>query len=150
MGAFTGQGAPPGQPAPPALPPPEMATASGERQRLSLFEEWLKYGFDRGEGFAIFESEKECYVQFAFGGSAKPRAEIGTTTWKEVFGGPLPESVSERLVQRGFQPPEADDENYWQEVEGDDARALAELTEWAFRQIFGEDGNFTVKVGNFD
>ena len=63
----------------------------------------------------------------------------------------MPESVGERLVQKGFQPPEGNDVNHWQEVEEDDARSLSELTEWAFREIFGEEENFAVvKVASFE
>ena len=38
----------------------------------------------------------------------------------------------------------------WQTLEQDDARSLAALTEWAFREVFAEDRIFTAKVADFE
>ena len=125
--------------------------AGGIRQRQSLFEEWLIYGLGRGDGLVIFESEKKCYVEFAFGEDPGTTfAEVSTWTWKDIFGVPLPKSASEQLTLRGFHPPEAGDGNYWQKVEQSDAEVLAELTEWAFREIFGEEGKFIASAAYFE
>ena len=146
LDAFAGDRAPSGP------PPPATDAASGEAGRLRLFEEWLEYGLGREEGFVVFESGRDCYVQYMFGPqSSEAYAEVGTSTWEEIFGEPMPGLVAERLLQRGFHAPDRDhDINYWQNHNETDPRSLAELTEWSFREIFGEDENFTGKVANFE
>ena len=138
---------------PPAPPPPAIDTASDESQRLSLFEEWLEYARGR-ETFVIFESARGSYVQFHLGGDPPWIAEVGTLEWEKLFGTSLPESVIKLLAAKGFQPPQADSEgfgwNYSLEVNDEELGSLPELTEWAFREVYGEDGNYSVKVAGFE
>lgn len=140
---FSGEGVAPGP------PPPEIKTASSEPERLRLFEEWLQHMLGR-EGYVVFDNGGDCYVQFAFGSqTAGVHAEIGTCEWEELFGKPMSETVAARLTDRGFQPPEGDNINYWQEFDASDPKTLARLTEWAFQEIFGAGEEFTVKVADF-
>ena len=141
---------PPVTKTPPGPPPPATKTASAQAQRLRLFEEWLEYELGR-QGFVILVSDKDCYVQFAFRERTSwAEVEVGTCDWEKIFGAPMPESIAKRLTDRGFQPPEGDDANYWQEFDHADARTLARLTEWAFREVFGEEEHFTAKVEDFE
>ena len=133
----------------PSAPPPAMKTDSGEQQRLKLFEEWLEYSVER-EGFVVFSSMRDCYVQYSISRDLL-HGEVGTLTWEEIFGTPMPESVGRQLVQKGYTAPTAEGEvNYWQVFHRRDPRSEAALTEWAFREVFGEERNYNVKVADVD
>ena len=135
-----------------APPPPKSAvkTASGEPERLKLFEEWLAYERSK-RGFVIFVADKELIVQFHFALGPGVVAEVDTSSWEERLREPLPKSVTERLVERGFRPPDRDHEyNYWQQIDEPDPRTLASLAEWLFRDIIDEDENFTAEVAACD
>ena len=142
MGAFTGESLAA------SAPPPAMKTAAGEQQRLKLFEEWLEYALER-EGFIVFSSGQDCYVQYSISGESM-RGEVGTSAWEEIFRAPMPESVGRQLVQKGYRAPTGSELNYWQEFHQRDPKKEAALTEWAFREVFGEDRNLNAKVADFD
>lgn len=142
--ALIGENPPPAAPRPPA---PIQITASSKNDRIALFTEWIGYEDLIEGGIIVLESDRGCYVQFALGTDHPGAyAEIGTTQWEEIFGAPLSEPTAGRLAEAGFQPPEIKGDNYWLDIDDFDARSLAVLTEWAFREIFGEDENFTAKV----
>ena len=119
--------------------------------RLTLFEEWLGYGLSLEKKWSVhFKSENKFYVSFVGIGSGTTLANIRFTDWNEVLGVPMPESVNERLVKKGFQSLKKNNVFYWRVIEHGNARSLAELTEWAFREIFGEEENFPVRLDDFD
>ena len=47
-----------------------------------------------------------------------------------------------RLIGKGFKPPERGFVNYWQDFDQARPRSLAQITEWAFREVFGEHVGF--------
>ena len=131
----------------------KQKSGSGSSERLKLVEDWLDYLFrsaDRGKAFIVFQSENDYYVQFAFdGGRRKVRAEVGALEWEEAPGGSIPESAARRLIGKGFNRPEGRLVNYWQDFDQSSLRSLAQITEWVFREVFGENHRFTMRVSDF-
>ena len=131
----------------PQLPIPAIEAASGESERLRLFEEWIEYG-RRKESIAGFYGDKEILVDFVFDDWPEAsKVHVGIEATREE-GNKLVELLSEpvveRLVEGGFHPPDSDHVyHYWQEFDATDSRTLAGLAESVFREILGEDENFT-------
>jgi len=130
----------------PQLPIPAIEAASGESERLRLFEEWIEYG-RRKEGIAGFYGDKDILVDFWFDDRpVASKVEVGVEATREEDNKRLellPKTVVERLVEGGFHPPDSDHDDYWQEFDEADSRTLAGLAESVFREILGEDENFT-------
>ncbi|MDA0734700.1 MAG: hypothetical protein O2860_08965 [Chloroflexi bacterium] len=141
---------------------PDSKSASTQVQRLELFEKWLMFGLNNigdESGFVVFGvGEDGPYVQ-CFLGLEWALCEVGTFAWEAMFGAALPDPVKERLAEKGFHPPRhevvgevsavSSDNNYWQELDKPDTKSIAEITEWAFRDVFGETEDFTVEVVNY-
>lgn len=121
---------------------------SEEAQRLNWFETWLKYEQGKKNGYVTFATVDEvCYVQFSFAQHKRGIvAEVGTCIWEEAFGSPMPDSVGEKLSALGFQPPDGkNNPNHWHDFVKFNPRALAGLADWAFKEIFSENDDYTVK-----
>ena len=92
-------------------------------------------------------------MQFGIG-SDDPGAYLDMSTghWEEYFGVPIPDAVLQRLSESGFQPSDENDPleaHYWKRFEEFDAGSLSREAEWAFREIFGEEEDFTAEVDDF-
>ena len=132
---------------------PELQFASGTSERMGLVQDWLDYllqGAEGGTTFVVFQSDNDYYVQFAVEAAGRRiHAEIGTFEWEKRLGAPLPESAVGRLTGKGFERPERAFANYWQNFDQTRPGSLAQITEWAFREVFGERAGFTLRVSNF-
>ena len=132
---------------------PEFQFASGTSERMGLVQDWLDYLLrcaEGGKAFVVFQSEDDYYVQFAVEAAGRRvHAEIGTFEWEKRLGAPIPDSAAGRLIGRGFKRPEGRFVNYWQDFDQTRAHSLAQITEWAFREVFGERLGFTLQVSIF-
>ena len=136
-----------------ALDAPELKSASGTSERIGLVQDWLDYLFRGAEGgaaFVVFQSDNDYYMQFAVEAAGRRvHAEIGTFEWEKRLGAPIPDSAAGRLIGHGFKRPQRGFVNYWQDFDQTRARSLAQITEWAFREVFGERLGFTLQVSSF-
>ena len=138
---------------PPPPAPPQIESASVESERLKLFEEWIEYERRKEEGMAAFLGDKEILVDFVFVEPGGFKVLVGVEAIRQEGNKQvelLPESAAERLLEKGFHPPDSDHEyNYWQEFDIADSSKLAALAESVFREILGEDENFTAERVEF-